>query len=472
MCPGCRATLLSRYNPEPLCGPCSRATSHTSVQVPVWVWDSKPMREALARLDLGAVVSLLRAAAGLTQADMAELVPGWTKTKVTRIETGERATLFDIRELFAWADAVAMPREALLPLILGRADAALDVGNSRALEDGSMDRRTFNTAAVGVAAGLMLPAEPTAASQVPARVDSAHIRYLKSCLDGLWTMDWSAGGVSLLRQATALLTRAKAMLEESDYTQLVGRQLQALTGGLGVCGGFIAFDAGEQPLARRLLGESVLLASGTGDAVLNAHAYLTMALQSTALARVSGQKGLAREALRFLDLADEHARHEPSPRLHALIATRRAVAAALLGDELASRHAITRARRELDRGLHEADPHWLGFVTGAEITGHEACAQIDLGRPAAGIVLYQQVLDDRELPARNRAFYAARLSTSLLAEGDVPGAVAQARTVLPVLEGPVKSVRTLNELRRVRDASADDDFSGRFDTIAASMATE
>ncbi len=46
VCVGCRVTVLSRYNPDSLCGPCARIAREVSGVVPVWVWDSAPLRAA------------------------------------------------------------------------------------------------------------------------------------------------------------------------------------------------------------------------------------------------------------------------------------------------------------------------------------------------------------------------------------------------------------------------------------------
>src|SRR3954452_7194970 len=130
LCPSCRVTRLSRYNPDPLCGPCLRAARSAGSVAPVWLWDSEPMRRALARADVGAVVAILRGAAGLSQLDLAHLVQGWSQSTVSLIERGRRDTLYDVRELLRFTDAVAMPREALLPLILGEESATLGVDDS------------------------------------------------------------------------------------------------------------------------------------------------------------------------------------------------------------------------------------------------------------------------------------------------------------------------------------------------------
>jgi transcriptional regulator with XRE-family HTH domain len=427
------------------------------------------MRAALARMDMSAVSVVLRAAAGLTQEDLANLVPGWSRTMVTRIERGERKTLSYLPELLAFADAVEMPREALVPLIMGDPNATVGLENVVVQEDGArVDRRRFHATAFGVAAGLVLPASAVTAS-APERVTASHIRYLRSCIDGLWTRDWSLGGAALLRQALRQFGHVREMLDTSDYTEPIGRQLLAAAAELGVCGGFLAIDAGEQTLARRVLNEAVLLASATGDPTISTHAYATLAMQSTSLARVTGWQGLAREALRFLDQAADLARYVPASKVHALIWMRKATASALLDDDLAVKEGIAKARRALDRGRHPSDPHWSAFVAPSEIDGHAARAQADQGAHELGAELYRQVLTDPQLPPRNQAFYQAALAATLFDAGDTTGALDEGLKVLPALEGSVSSVRTLHQLRPVRDTDPDGEFAGRYDTIAQSL---
>ena len=78
-----------------------------------------PMCVLPARCNLGAAVAMFRVAAELSQQELAELT-GWSQGMVSLMETNQRNTLYDIRELLRFADNVTMPREALLPLLLGR----------------------------------------------------------------------------------------------------------------------------------------------------------------------------------------------------------------------------------------------------------------------------------------------------------------------------------------------------------------
>ncbi len=103
-------------------------------QWPTWLSGSAPMREVLARCDLGAAVAMFRVAAELSQKDLGDLA-GWSQALVSLVETGHRDTLYDIRELLRFADGVTMPREALLPVLLGR--PAVLVSADLAPDDGS-----------------------------------------------------------------------------------------------------------------------------------------------------------------------------------------------------------------------------------------------------------------------------------------------------------------------------------------------
>jgi transcriptional regulator with XRE-family HTH domain len=464
VCVSCRVTRLSRYNSEPLCGACRQAAKDASPIVPTWLWDSVPMRSALARADIAAVVAVLRAAAGLTQEDLALLV-NRSQATISRTELGQRATLYDIRELLDFVDTLGMPRPALLPLILSTPNSTLEADNSVEPHDGmDVDRRSFNEMAAGLLTGALLPM-----AELPERADLAHVRYLRSCLHKIRSGYQSAGGGTVAAQAQRHFGWARRLVDDCDYTDTVGRQLIAVTAELGEAAGWSAYDRDDQQLARYLYSEAELLAGSCDDPMVRAHIYTDMAQQSIYLARTTGRRGVAREALRLTARAAEVARHEPSPRLHALIALREAIAHAELGDALGFRTAINRARREIDRGSHPTDPAWATFVTPSEITGFEAGGYEALGRHQDGgveqaVELYRQVLGDPDRSARDRVYYRARLARVLLELGDVRQAVEEGTQVLPSISG-VASARSLMELRPLRRAAepAAEEFCIQFD---------
>jgi hypothetical protein len=195
-----------------------------------------------------------------------------------------------------------------------------------------------------------------------------------------------------------------------------------------------------------------------------------LAFQSAALAASAhdARTGLARESLRFLDQAVSVARHQASPKVHVIIAMRRARAYGLLGDQREARVHIAAARRELDHGVHPKDPHWATFVTPAEVTAHEATIHLVLGQANAAATLFRDVLADPGMQGRSRALNQAGLASALTAAGDQSQATAEGLSVLTALEGPVKSARTVSRLRPVRELVArDSEFAIRFDAVAA-----
>jgi hypothetical protein len=467
ICLACRVTPLSQYNPDPLCSACQRASRDTAGIVPTWLWDSEPMREALARVDIPAVVAIFRAASGLSQMELGNLVEGWSQSLVSLTERGLRDTLYDIRKLLAFADAVSMPRTALLPLILGQPDATLESDSTVALwgvDIVDLGRREFTTLAGGLVASAVLPA--------PARVDGAHVRYLQSTLTRLRTQDHTVGGGALLPQALRHFAHARRILDESDHTAAIGRELLVVTADLGSQSAWLAYDANDQPLARQLYREAALLADSADASEQRVHAYVNMAQQCTHLASVTGRQGFAREALRFVNCATDAARHEPSPALHALISLRQALAYAQLGDDIAFRSAITTARRELDRGPHETDPTWANFVRHSEITSYEATGKARLGSPGQAAKLYHVVLDDTARSSRDQACHRASLAGILVQAGDLDQAISHSLMVLPDLGTTLTSGRVLHRLRPVREAAGAAgaaEFCDRFDTVARAL---
>ena len=126
ICASCATARLSAYNKGVLCSSCEREASGAGYPagaagrdaVPVWVWGTAPVRRMLARLELGAAVEVFRLAAGLSRAQVGAAA-GWSAAAIGYIETGTRDTIYDIRNLLRLLDALGVPREVLLPAILG-----------------------------------------------------------------------------------------------------------------------------------------------------------------------------------------------------------------------------------------------------------------------------------------------------------------------------------------------------------------
>jgi len=434
---------------------------------PLWLFDSPLLRRALAQVNLPAVPAIVRAACGLSQRDLAAMV-GWSGSVLSYYERGQRDGMFDIRTVMQFADAVGMPRAALLPLVF----ADPDVDPAFGAEDGTgMELNVRDSG--GLAAAARVAAVVPSVS-IPRAVNSSHIRYWMACTDALYVRDRGVGGTILLSSALQQWRRVRHALREGSAGE-PSPQFLAAAGELALCTGWIALDGGRQSLTQPLYVQAHELAAGAEDAMLEVHVLTNQSMLYAEMARTGPTREPARQALRLAFQAQEEGRYIPMPRLHVLIALRHASAASLLDDKAAFQAAIIQARRELDRGPRDGDPpEWLRFVDETEITGAEAHGYLNLGDAGRSVLLYRQVLA-AGLSTRNRASYGAGLADALLKQGTRhrQDAIAAAMEVLPALEGGVTSVRCLNRLRLVRqsagNASDAQEFCERYDAVERAL---
>jgi transcriptional regulator with XRE-family HTH domain len=204
-CPACRTGLLARRG-DPLCQSCMKAAREMTSR-PVWLFDSPLLRKALAQVNLPAVPAIVRAACGLSQRDLAAMV-GWSPAALSYYERGMRDGMFDIRTVMQFADAVGMPRAALLPLVFADPDADPAVGS----EDGTgmeLNRRDFGGLAAAAGVTAVVPSV-----SVPRAVSSSHLRYWQACTDTLYVRDRVVGGTILLSSALRQWRRVRQELSE------------------------------------------------------------------------------------------------------------------------------------------------------------------------------------------------------------------------------------------------------------------
>jgi tetratricopeptide (TPR) repeat protein len=428
---------------------------------PLWVFDSLLLREALAQVNLAAVPAILRAACGLSQRDLAAIV-GWNPATLSYYERGQRDGMFDVRTVLQFADAVGMPRGALLPLVF----SGVAVGQMASTEY-EMSVKLSR----GGPASLVAAASPTVS--VPKIACRSHVRYWRACTDVLYIRDRTVGGTALLPSALQQWQRVGPAVQGANAGE-PDPQLLAAAGELALCTGWIALDAERLTLAQPLYEKARELAVSAGDVMLAVHVLTSQSMLYAEMARTGPSLEPARRALQLAYQAADEGRYIPMPPLHALIALRHASAASLLGDKTAFQAAIGQARRELNRGPRDGDPpQRLRFVSETEITETEATGYLNLGDTARSAMLYRQAFAC-ELSPRNRANYGAGLADAQLRQGAHQEAVATATDVLPALEGAVTSVRCLNRLRLIRQAADNiawaHEFRERFDAAEQALA--
>ncbi|WP_406270496.1 helix-turn-helix domain-containing protein [Nocardia sp. NBC_00881] len=431
------------------------------------VWDSPRFRQLLASGMPGPALALVRKQMGLSQADFGELLH-WDRTHAGRVERGEVGTIFDVRELVRAADALGIPRSALMPLLLGDSDAGtIDGGEGEGVDD--VDRRQFVQAATVAVAATGAAADLPWSD--PTRVGTGHIAYLRTVTQQLWEHDNQFGSGAIVDFAIQQYRLARRLLDHGEYGVRTGAELARAAGWLSNTAAWLSFDCGRTTLAWHQLSESVLLAEQCDDNELLAAALgdlTNMAVDSPTASR---------EPVRLARRSSELVRGVPSVRLNAWRAVEEARAYAAVGDASTFEKTLTRVWREADRGLDsQDDPAWLDCITEAELRVWEAKGRKLLGQHHRAVALCRESVGRAGNLPRDEASYRAYFAASLAGLGEFEAAIATGHTALSLLEGPVSSLRLVRELRPVRIASArsgGDDaehFRFRFDSLCGSAA--
>ncbi len=297
------------------------------------------------------------------------------------------------------------------------------------------------------------------------RIGEAHAAQLEETPQHLYKLDYRYGGDTLCDQAAAQLQRASRLLNRGTYGDSVGQRLQVAMGELGICAGWLAFDAGRQDQARYCYTEALAAARMANHPELEVHVLANMSMQAVALDR-------PKEGLRLAEAAQRSAQGWATPTLTSLLAVREARAWAKLREGHAAERSMTRARQSFDeRDREEPNPVWIAFFDEAELAGNEGVCQLDLGKPNRASELLEDACKwQRESFVRNRSLYTVRLALAYLARRDISGACRLAQNALTLVANEVTSTRTLNELRDLRRRlgafranPAAVDFTARFD---------
>jgi hypothetical protein len=291
---------------------------------------------------------------------------------------------------------------------------------------------------------------------------------LRRQAERLYALDFQHGGDTLWTAADALAGNAYLMLEQGAYSEESERELLCAIGRMLMCAGWLAFDAGEQDVARSLYNEALSLAHQAGDTEVQAHALACLAFQSNVLGR-------PREGLRYANAAASAAKATDAvPRITAVPQLRLSVALALTGDVKGSDKAIGMARSVMEMHADKATAAWCAFLGPAELDGVEGTCAIELGQPKrAETLLTSAIRAHPDGYARNRALYRVRLARARYDRRAIDGAGEAANAALDDLTGYVASWRVTSELDDVatqlapyRSVDAVDRFLNRYALIS------
>lgn len=281
------------------------------------------------------------------------------------------------------------------------------------------------------------------------RIGEAEVELLRTAADDMDAIDQQFGGNRLWRPTRAHLMWVHQMIDRGIYDDKLGRQLHTVAGKFTTSLGWFCYDAGLQAEARAYFSEALNTANFTGDDALASRTLSNMARQAVDLSK-------GREAVRFARLARAHAQEwSAPPRVAALLAIREAQGHATVGDDISCEASIRRAWKEWERGLDDRDPDWTTFLNEAELVCLEGMCRLDLGQNlrAQKLLARSEALQDIA-HSRNRGMCLGRLSAAALSTGDLNHSVDAAAESLRLIQGGMRSARTVQQLTIVRDGLA------------------
>jgi hypothetical protein len=285
-------------------------------------------------------------------------------------------------------------------------------------------------------AGL-LKASPDASA---AFGDLEYLQSVRSHIGEIIALDNRFGGADLVRLSTRFFRTLHDQLGAGTYDVKLERDLNSAAGELAEVVGWLAYDAEEHDLTRRMNQESLYFSRLAGDRSIE-----LLTLQNSSMH--AAQQERPREALQIARSVLE-GDYRLSPRLRALFLTRKARALAQGGDGSAL-HIFAEVRSLFLEGVSDGDPAWAWWIDERELSWHEAMARRDLGMADSSITYFEQsVIATPATEIRSQYLHRAYLLQSQLDNSTWGDAEQTIRQLLP-LAAEVSSTRTVVLLRSV-----------------------
>ncbi len=268
--------------------------------------------------------------------------------------------------------------------------------------------------------------------------DSEYLLSVHSHIREIVALDNRFGGADLVRLSTRFFRALHDQLGAETYDPRLERDLQSAAGELAEVVGWLAYDAEEHDLVRRMNQESLYFARLAGDRNIE-----LLTLQNSSMH--AGAQGRPREALQIARSVLE-GDYRLSPRIKALFLTRKARALAQSGD-VSALHLLPEIRHLFLDGVSDDDPPWAWWVDERELAWHEAMVERDLGLDNRAIAQFEHsVIATPATEIRSQYLHRAYLFQSQVDNTTWDSAERTIRELLP-LATEVASTRTVVLLR-------------------------
>ena len=281
---------------------------------------------------------------------------------------------------------------------------------------------------VDLADGASTRFQPDHGVDRPARTDYADEHCLKSIKDHVQeivALDNRFGGGDLVGLSLRFFRSVHDQLGAGAYDPALERELHAAAGELAEVCGWLAYDAEEHDLVRRMNQESLYFTRLAGDVDLELLTLQNMSMHTAA-------QGRPREALRIVRSVLE-GNYELSSRLRALFLMRKARVLAQCGDGGALA-LVPQVRSLFAEGVANADPSWAWWVDERELDWHEAMMRRDLKLEGNGVELFEQSV--ARIPAaevRSQYVHRAHLLQAQVDNRSWSAAERTVREILPLV---------------------------------------
>ena len=277
------------------------------------------------------------------------------------------------------------------------------------------------------------------------RVGDQEVVQICAVTEAFRSLDNAYGG-GLTREAViGQLISTVSLVEDTTYTEKVGRKLITGIGDLATVAGWMCHDVSMHTAAQRYFLLALQAAKEAQDPNLGAHVLSCMARQA-------GHLGRPGDALELIHLARYGARHTATPTVGALLCSLEARYYAIMGRLKDFDRAAGQAEAAFADRVPAQDPAWAAYFDTSEYYAtlgicHQIVARTSApGHAVNAIDMIGHALAHRDgSRVRSRAFDHLGLARAYLAAGELESATAAGTTALE-LAGKVSSARVCDRL--------------------------
>ncbi|MEU7322722.1 XRE family transcriptional regulator [Streptomyces griseoviridis] len=286
-----------------------------------------------------------------------------------------------------------------------------------------------------------LTADPAAAGQITQsrRITETGVAHVEERVRQLRHADDVDGGGQLLAETASSLQLVVQLLKDRTYTDPHHTRLLAAAADLARMHAWAVFDIHDQ-CADAVFEAALRSAHASADTALGSHilAFWSIAANNT---------GRAEDAENMATAALSAARGRTTPRVEAMLLSRRARARAQQNDHAAFSDLGRAAELLETAGPTQDDPEWVYWFDHSELLGARASTHLDLGQPdrAEDAFIEAAALFPADR-VRTQALFLARRADAQWRQGEFEQACVTGHQALD-LTGEISSHRATGPLR-------------------------